>query len=1035
MARSPQAMPVPEKAPVSARITRPPSSPLIGSTVVLARWRFQRTLGMLFVTGTGMIAAVLIVCAIPLYSQISTTAGLHSIFTATPDSSIIDVHATLAGLSRPVVNEVSQRIEPISQSAIGPYTSGDVQFSIQSQGFNIAAPKQANAANTLTILGYAMNQAAPHIHLLAGRLPQSSGNELQVLLTQQTAQQLRVHVGSLLSINFNAYTARDINDTSQYVIDQNRPLLVSGIYVPSATNDSFWHGTPLDPVLVQRKSPASLYYFHAIASNDGILAAVDSTVHHLSKSQTNGVVFGSLFSELYWYYRLDPSKFSINNIDELSNTLTTMQGRITAQYGNTSTTPDYPYIETASTEGALLNSNQGSETLDFFRNRVNVAQIPITILMVEVVALVLFFVAIMAELLVERQSDSIAVLRSRGASRQQLFGSFVTQSVGLGILAFFVGPLLALLTVPPLVQGILGANGKSALNVIMGNPLSVALFLAAYAALAVVVAILAMSFSTFRAVSFGVLAMRRESGRSTTRPLWQRLNLDILAIIVALTGYAISIYLNNVQSLDAQTRILVQAPLSLIAPTFLLLTGLLLLLRLFPLLLRLGALMAARGQGAPAVLALGQMARAPRQSMRMALLLALTSALAIFSLVFTASQDQHVLDIAAYQVGSDLSGTILSATSQTGFQQQQAAFKRIPGISSVTMGYSDEYQTDSNSDPSSVTVLAVDADTFAQTAVWNDPGVNLSSLMQQLVAQRQQAVGNDAVPAVVDSLTWNRLDLSAGTQFSLQVAASNTRNGVMTFFAIAQVPYIPTLNDSTEPGDNTGSLLSGGFIADYQTFTSIYHYDFQQSIYANHVWLRTTGNANQLPAIRTTLTKTEPRVSSLQDRYALVDSLSSDPLYLDLIGELALGASTALFLALFGSLLASWLNARGRLTNFAILRALGSSPSQIASVLIWEQCITYIVAIALGVGFGTLLCATIIPSLVITSVSVTNGLGSSSTAGFYALQHMLPVRIIIPPSLILVLVALVVMYVVALLMMVRVVRQPALSQVLRINED
>ncbi|HCI78773.1 MAG TPA: hypothetical protein DHW02_03700, partial [Ktedonobacter sp.] len=768
MARSPQTMPVPEKTRSSARIARPPSSPTLGSTVVLARWRLQRTLGMLFVTGIGMIAAVLIVCAVPLYSQVSTTAGLHSIFTATPDSPTMDIHATMAGLSSSIVNEVNKRIAAIPQNTIVPYTSGSVQFSIQSQGFNIAVPKQANAATSLTISGYSMNQAASHIHLLEGNLPQSTSKNLQVLLTQQTAQQLKVHVGSLIYIKFNAFTAQDISDTSEYVIDQNLPLLVSGIYTPSTTNDYFWHGTTLDPVLAKRESPASIYYFHAIASNDGILAAVDSTIQHLNKSQTNGVVFTSLFSELYWYYRLDPSKFSISNVDNLSNNLATVQSRIADNYGKVITAPDYPYIETAVTEGALLSTYQGPGTLDLFRNRVDVAQIPVTILMVEVVALVLFFVSMMAELLVERQFDSIAVLRSRGASRRQIFGSFVTQSVGLGVIAFIIGPILALITVLLLIQATLGANGQSALNVITGHPLSIVLFLAAYAAIAVVVAILAMSFSTFRAVSFDVLAIRRESARSTTRPFWQRLNLDILAIIVALTGYGISIYLNNLQGLDAQTRVLVQAPLSLIAPTFLVLAGVLLLLRLFPLLLRLGALIATRGRGAPAVLALGQMARAPRQSVRMALLLALASAFAIFALVFTASQAQHVLDIAAYQVGSDFSGTILSATSQTAFQKQQTMLQHIPGIASVTMGYKDNYQTNS-ANPSPVTMLAVDANTFAQTAIWNVPGVNLSSLMQQLVAQRQSAVSNDAVAVLVDSLTWSRLDLSPGAKFSVQV--------------------------------------------------------------------------------------------------------------------------------------------------------------------------------------------------------------------------------------------------------------------------
>jgi ABC-type antimicrobial peptide transport system permease subunit len=988
---------------------------------------------MLFITGIGMVAAVLIVCAVPLYSQVSTTAGLHSIFTATPDSPTVDIHATMAGLSTSLVNNVSTHIESIPQGAIGSYTTGTPQFSIQSQGFNIVSPTPANSANVVFVSGYSMQQAATHVHLLSGHLPQVAGSTVQVMLTQQTAQQLGLHVGSILSTRFNAYTARAIGDPSEYTINQNLPLQVVGIFTLAQTNDYFWHGLTFDPVTTKRATPASIMAYRVVAANESILSMVDSTIQNVSKSQTSGVVFSSLFSELYWYYRLDPSKFTINNLDDLSNGLSTIQERVADNYGKINLTPDAPYIETAVTEGQLLDTPNGPGTLNQFRNRADVAQIPVAILAVETVALVLFFMGMMAELLVERQSDAIAVLRSRGASRRQVYGSFVTQSIGLGIVAFIVGPILALLAVLVLIAATLGTNGQSALNALTSNPLGTVLLLVGYAALAVIVAVLAMSFSTFRAVSFDVLAMRRESARATTRPVWQRFNLDILAIIVALTGYGISIYLNNLQGLDAQTRVLIQAPLSLIAPVFLMLAGILLLLRLFPYLLQLGAFLATRGRGAPAVLALGQMARAPRQSVRMALLLALASAFAIFSLVFTASQHQHVLDIAAYQVGTDFNGTIPSATSQATFQQQQAAFQHIHGIRSVTMGYSGNYLTNS-ADPAPITVRAVDANTFAQTAIWNDSHVNLSSLMQQLAANRQSAASGNAVPALVDTLTWTRLNLKPGDKFSVQVSVNSGQSSI-TFIALAQVPHIPTITDSTEPGDNNGSPLSSGLVADYQTFTSVYYHNTRQMLYANTVWLRTNGNTSLLPAIRNTLTKSDPRVSSLLDRYALIDSLGSDPLYLDLIGELALGASTALLLALLGNLLASWLSARGRLTNFAILRALGTSPAQVASVLTWEQCITYIVAIALGLGFGALLCATIIPALVITSVPVTSAASPSSNGAFYALQHILPVRVVLPFSLYFVLIALIIICVVALSMMVRVVTRPAMSQALRVNED
>ncbi len=1032
MARSPVIKPI--SAPSKSRDT---SSPSLASTVVLARWRLHNTWGMLLVTGLGMIAAVMLVCAVPLYSQIATTAGLHTVFSATPDSPVLRFHTTLQGLSSPIVQEVRKRIESIPQSTLASYLDKGSQFSLQSQGFPIVAPKPKHATDTLSLLGDEIEQATPHIKLLDGRLPQTQSSTLEAIITTQTASALNIHTGSIISLKFQAYSTFK-GDTSpngqgsQIIIDTTLPLHIVGIYAPTLANDVFWHGVALDPIAQQHNTTFS---YNALVSNETLVAATMNTIPAAQKNTASGTVFSSLTSDAYWYYRLDQTTLSITNENTLQNSLATMQGRLADDYGTMQESPNFPYIQSADVSGLVLSTYQGPGTLERFSNRVDVARIPVTILMIEAVALILFFISMMAELLVERQSDAIAVLRSRGASRSQVFGSFFTQSLGLGLCALLIGPVLALIAVYLLIQRMLGSLGQSALNVALADIQGTLLLLVGYAVIAVAIAVLAMGIATYRAVGFDVLALRRESARSGKRSLWQRFNLDLVAVIVALAGYAISQYLNTVPGLDAQTRVLVQSPLALIAPTFLLLAGILILLRIFPQLLRLGATLATRGRGASAVLALGQMSRAPRQSVRMALLLALATAFAIFALLFTASQAQHVLYVAAYQVGADFSGSIPNATTAQDIARDTNALKGIHGVTSVTLGYTHSVSTvGQNVNP--VEIRAVDADTFAQSAVWNDASVPLTSLMKQFVARRVRAEASNFVPAIVDTLTWNWLGLSEGTRFTLQAASStDTTDGTITFIAMAKVGHIPTVNDSTEPGDSNGSPLPGGIVVDYKSYATIFHQVIKQPLPVNYVWLRTSDDPAAVANVRSALTKNDPQVNPLLDQRALIESLNSDPLTLDLVGELALGASTALLLALLGNLLASWLSARNRLTNFAILRALGTSPAQVASVLTWEQGITYITALVLGVVFGTLLSFVAIPGLVFTSVP-TNGPTSGTNNGeFYALQHILPVQIVVPLSLLLALAVLVVICLVTLGMMVRVVTKPQLSQALRLNED
>jgi len=136
---------------------------------------------------------------------------------------------------------------------------------------------------------------------------------------------------------------------------------------------------------------------------------------------------------------------------------------------------------------------------------------------------------------------------------------------------------------------------------------------------------------------------------------------------------------------------------------------------------------------------------------------------------------------------------------------------------------------------------------------------------------------------------------------------------------------------------------------------------------------------------------------------------------------------------LLGTLIASWLSVRSRLTNFVVLRALGSPPGQIARVLLWEQGVVYTTAIVLGMLFGAVLIAAIVPALVF--VGAPNHGAAISSGEFYVIQHVLPVQIVLPLSLLIVFAALGGIFVAALWIMARVVSQPSMSQTLRLSED
>jgi len=130
-------------------------------------------------------------------------------------------------------------------------------------------------------------------------------------------------------------------------------------------------------------------------------------------------------------------------------------------------------------------------------------------------------------------------------------------------------------------------------------------------------------------------------------------------------------------------------------------------------------------------------------------------------------------------------------------------------------------------------------------------------------------------------------------------------------------------------------------LLDYTTYAAVYKRELfvkgsasDSYLPINHVWLSTQNDEDSLASIREALNTPGLRIQNLYDRRLLVDSLSSDPLYLSLIIVLTIGSVTALLLALVGCLLASWLGVRNRLTSFAVMRAFGIAPAQITRILL-----------------------------------------------------------------------------------------------------
>jgi putative ABC transport system permease protein len=975
----------------------------IGSLITLAYWQLRQTWRLLLVTGGSILLAVVLVCTIPLYTQVSISAGLRDALATSSDASYITVHSTSVQISVPIIQNTETQLTNLFHKYLGPYIDSSPQLFLQVPSLVVGS------GLFIRPVGVTIDQALQHARLIKGRLPAQSGNQIEIAITPEAAQYfqnaLHLHIGS----TFTLHISFNVPYSTMFVLP---PLTIRivGIFTPTRTNDAFWH----HETFAAEPTPGGATVLPVLVSNQAFLSELTQLCSQEALSHlvlTNPI-------DLFWYYPLATSHLDVNSLDDPINKLNTALVGVNAD--NALTRP--PFVENVTSIGP-------NQVLADYRNRLTVHSIPMLTVACFTVGLLLYFIGLMTDLLVDRQSEAVALLRSRGGSRRQIFAAFSLQGAAVGLIALISGPFLALISARLLVQHTLSPLDQGALNLILQNPAQVIWGICWLAFVTTGASIFTMLLSIGRAVRLDTLATRREASRSTHRPFWQRLRLDVVAILISLLAFGFSTYITTPGIVDVRVRVLLLPPATLIGTALLLLGLALLFLRYFPVLLRLIARLAALNRGASPLLALAQLARSPRQTLRMTLLLTLAVAFTIFAFAFNASQAQRLSDATAFQVGSDFNGLIPAAVLTRNAEQQETGYQHLPGVISATIGYSSSVIALPDTLKIPVELRAVDADTYAKTVIWTqqDSSQSIDTLMTQLSARRAWAAQQKTVPVIVDAVAWTQMNLSVGARFSI-IDGENRMN----FIAVAEVNSIPTVEDSRQTSGTGDDIPSGGILADYASYNAVSLATNTVSVTPNIVWLRTHDDTASLTGVRKALSDGYWSLDNLEDRRAILNSLNSDPLYLTLRGVLMIGVIAVLLVSIVGIIIVSWLSIRNRLTNFVVMRALGVTLRQLTAILLWEQAVAYTTAIGIGAAIGIFLSRMVLPALVFTNLT----LGQVDTGQFYVLQAVPPIRTVIPvSSLGITLGMLVAIFLFAIGMMIHTITHPSMSSTLRLSVD
>lgn len=420
---------------------------------------------------------------------------------------------------------------------------------------------------------------------------------LEALIPEEAAQLFGAEVGD----RFSAVTHWD--DAIPYVT-----VVVSGVVHKNNASANIWH---LDQAVLGAATGPSFNTIPFYISEDTFL-------------QVLGPAFRQMESQYGWLLLVDTGGIDAGNAADVRSRLGDMKSNITALFSS--------YDQ----ETGL------SRALSEYDRRIFFSKLPMFVVLILIALVVLYYVATLSSLAVEQRRGEMALLRSRGATSGQILTVFVMEGATIALLAILLGPMIAAfatgaLWLTPAFSGL----GDSATFTV-----SISRDAYAMSALGAALSFMALIMPAVRGSRVGATQYKQEMSRPLKGSAFERYYLDVLLLLISLLLFRQLTEQGSIVATELLGAVVVDQ-LLLIAPGLMLVAAAMVILRLFPLAMKVASRLFSPWLPVDLVLGVWQMARNPAHYARLSLLIILTTGLGIFASSFGAtlglSFEQRVL--------------------------------------------------------------------------------------------------------------------------------------------------------------------------------------------------------------------------------------------------------------------------------------------------------------------------------------------------------------------------------------------------------
>lgn len=646
----------------STAITFAEWAPRLAVARLIAKWRSLVTIIVGVILGSGIGALV------PLYTTAVSQVGLVQ---RMEDEPAHDANARLRISFRPanftsfealetavaVVDEQYIR-EPIRRhlgvgEIEGWITDDDIINYVETDKMGVLVAEEAplrplnttddNARASLL----ALDGWEDEVRIIRGTLPSEAtlpeGTDFNVAISSEVSNTFGLEPGDTLIVDQRLSRDGRLNPGAW---ETSRPFVVhiSAIIAPLDESSAYWmamRGQDDHPLMVISENwPAE---FRFLVSNETALAVAENYVPQTPTTFGWRLVFEH--DELP-YSHINVAREALRDLDlEMYSDFVGDNSEIVSQLDLVEQRANFDLQYDYHTR--LIDYSQTQQDVDRgilqdYAKEQEVNAVPFTLLLLEVGALVLFFLMMTAALVRRSERREIAMLQSRGAFDGHILALRGIEALLICVFGAIVAPFLAQQLLIWLGPSVAGTDE-------FPLPLTATVFL--YSLVAAAVTFVALTLTLIPVLRLPLISAGGAASRSDKLSWWQRYYVDVLLAVIGLVALLLLISRDKPLLEGEENRI---DPLLVLAPALLFLGLGSIALRLYPVLANGVSVIVSRRPGLLGPLATWQLSREPVHYGRITFLLALAVGIGWFATSFRATVRRSQADQANYMVGTDV---------------------------------------------------------------------------------------------------------------------------------------------------------------------------------------------------------------------------------------------------------------------------------------------------------------------------------------------------------------------------------------------